>query len=345
LYELQEAREQATAWRKLVHQGIDPGTARKEALAAQKAVQVTFTDVLQMYIQHHKHGWKDVTARSNEWTKSLQKYAPALMAMPVAAIDTEAVLKIIRPLWNAEQAGLASRIRIRIDNVLAFATSHGLRSGELPSRWDNHLVHVLPPLGTVTSKKHHAAVPYAEIGALIGKLRLQEGSAARCLELVILTGCRSGEIRLGTWDEIDFKESVWVVEAVRTKTNSSHIIPLTKQMLAILETQKSLRNGSGLVFPSTRMNAPLSDTVLRTTMTKLGYGAYAVHGFRSSFRDYAGDMTSHERDVCEAALGHKVGGTEGAYRRGTALTKRRALMQEWNDYCYKVPRRELRLPE
>jgi len=226
-----------------------------------------------------------------------------------------------------------SRLRGRLEAILAAAAADGLRTGDNPALLSS-LKHSLPK--PAQGDRHFAAMPYVEVPAFIQKLRLVRGIGALALEFLILTAARSGEVRGATWSEISLADRLWRVPAERMKAGRAHEVPLTDRALAILRLVAQLRtpgDDDAFVFPGQKKGRPLSDMALTAVMRRLVGGRFTVHGFRSSFRDWAGDCTDTPREVAEAALAHAVGDkVEAAYRRGTALEKRRALMEEWARY-------------
>jgi integrase len=261
---------------------------------------------------------------------TLTKYAAPLRDKPLDAIQTDDVLSVLTPLWQTKNE-TASRLRGRIERVLDAARAKGLRSGENPARWRGHLDHLLPKRQKL-SRGHHAALPYADVPELVADLRNREGAAALALEFLILTAARSGEVLGAKWNEIDRDAKVWTVPAERMKAGREHRVPLTQRALQILATVEQVRTGD-YVFPGQRHGRPLSVMSMEMLLRRMKVDV-TVHGFRSSFRDWAGECTSFPREIAEAALAHTVGDeTERAYRRGDALEKRRKLMAAWASFC------------
>jgi integrase len=261
-----------------------------------------------------------------QWRTTIDEYCVPILDKPVDTIDTAAVLSILQPVWNRIPE-TASRLRGRVEAVLDYAKAHGLRSGENPAAWRNHLALVLPRRQKL-SRGHHAALSYAEVPAFIAELRERETIPALALEFLILTVARAGEVLGATWDEIDFGAQVWTIPASCMKAGLLHRVPLSARAMEIVERMAEIRTGD-LVFAGRRRRRPLAGT----TLAALVPGA-TVHGFRSAFRDWAGEETSFPREIAEQALAHATGGAvERAYRRGDALEKRRALMQAWASFC------------
>jgi integrase len=322
---LAEAREKAAAYRSMLVKGIDPLDAKKadqKAAAARK----TFGQCADELIKSKRREWRS-EVHAAQWRTTIDDYCGPILDKPVDVIDTQAVLGVLQPLWQRIPE-TASRLRGRIEAVLDFAKAHGLRSGENPAAWRGHLALILPKRQKL-SRLHHAAMPYAEVPAFIGKLRKVESIHALALEFLVLTAGRSGEVLGATWDEIDFDAKVWVIPASRMKAGREHRIPLSARATVILELMASIRTGD-LVFAGQRRRRPLSKTALAALVPDGG----TVHGFRSSFRDWCGNETSFPREIAEQALAHASGDTtEQAYRRGDALERRRGLMTAWSNYC------------
>ncbi|MGB3273848.1 MAG: site-specific integrase, partial [Xanthobacteraceae bacterium] len=314
-------------------------------LTSRRSTGRTFGAVATDYIQSMQAGWRNEKHQA-QWRMTLLgeigkldkdgkpikaaiDYCAALRKRPVADINTDDVLKVLKPIWTAK-AETARRIRGRIERVLDAAKAAGERAGENPARLRGHLDLMLPKSERL-QRGHHAAMPYAEIPAFLAKIRAAGGTASRALKFLILTAARSGEVRGATWDEI--QDDLWVIPASRMKAQREHRVPLTEAAQAILDQLRS-KSTSRLIFPGWKTNVPLSDMSLTAVMRRHGAGQYTAHGFRSAFRDWCGDCTSYPREVAEAALAHAVGdAVERAYRRGDALEKRRALMQDWTNYC------------
>lgn len=321
---LADARRRRDEARRLLAEGRDPIDARRSVDTRQSAT-VTFGAFADQLIPELSKGFRN-EKHAAQWTSTLATYAGSLRSKPIAQITTEDVLAALRPIWT-EKAETASRVRGRIERVLDAAKAQGLRDGENPARWRGHLDHLLPKRRRLT-RGHHAAVPFVEMPAFVADLRQRTGVAALALEFLILTAARSGEVRGATWAEIDARNRLWIIPAERMKAGREHRVPLVARAAEILEAVAPLRRGD-LVFPSFRADRPLSDMAFSALLTRMGCAATA-HGFRSSFRDWAGEATATPREVAEAALAHAVGdAVELAYRRGDALEKRRGLMDAW----------------
>lgn len=325
---LAAARERATAAREHVRNGRDPIEERKAAAAA-PARSWTFGDVADELLTALSPQWRNDKHRA-QWTMTLKTYAAPLRSLPVDKVSTADVLRVLQPFWQAKPE-TASRLRGRIERVLDAAKARGLRNGENPARWRGHLDHLLPRRQKL-SRGHHRAMPYAELPAFMVKLREREAVAALALEFLILTAARSGEVLGAKWPEFDIDGAVWTVPAARMKSGREHRVPLPARAVAILKEIMPLSVAGDpsrqCVFPGLG-GGPLSNMALAMLLRRMDVSE-TVHGFRSSFRDWAGEVSTFPREVAEAALAHVVGdSTERAYWRGDALQKRRKLMEAW----------------
>ena len=328
---LAEAREAALVCRKQRLAGLDPievRNAERAAKAASTAKVITFDQCADRYVEANRSGWRS-DKHAAQWPATLGQYAsPVFGKLPVDQIDTGLVLRVLEP-------ESANRLRGRIERVLDWAKARGFRTGENPARWRGHLAQLLPAHRKVRRVVHHPAMPFEDVPAFMVDLRQQSGAPARALEFLILTAGRSGEVRGTQWDEIDFASATWVIPPIRMKGNREHRVPLTPRCIAILEEMKAVRQGP-YVFPGRTGDAPLWINALGYVLQQLGRDGVTAHGFRSSFRDWAGERTAFPREVAEQALAHQTGNyVELAYRRADALEKRRKLMAAWSDYCSK----------
>jgi integrase len=328
---LPRARELARGCRELRLQGIDPIAHRRASLAARKAHDakaMTFRQCADAYIASHESGWRN-RLHHQQWTNTLAQHVhPTLGGLSVAQIDTALVMKAIEPIWGAIPE-TASRVRGRIESILDWAKARGYRTGENPARWRGHLDHLLPPRSKVRRVEHHAALPYTEIGAFMAVLRQDSSVGARALEFTILTAGRTGEVFGATWDEIDGK--VWTIPGERMKAGREHRVPLSIAALALLKQMREVRTND-FVFPGLR--GKLSHKTMQLALRRMGRGNLTVHGFRSTFRDWAAERTSFPRELAELALAHSVGSdVEQAYRRSDLFDKRRKLMDAWAEFC------------
>ena len=337
---LASARSQAKEHRLTLREGKDPLDARnatKLAASIAKARVMTFDQCASAYIAAHRGGWKNAKHVS-QWENTLSTYAtPIVGALPVAEVDTALVVKVLSPIWQGKTE-TATRLRGRIEKILDFATVSGHRQGENPARWRGHLDKLLANPNKVARVKHHPALPWQEMGALMAELRAREGIAARALEFSILTAARSGEVRGATWDEIDLTVGLWTIPAERMKAQKEHRVPLSKPVLTLLEAMPRF---GVLVFPGQRKGAGLSDMSLTAVLRRMKRNEITVHGFRSTFRDWCSESVANSfpREVCEHALAHSLPDkVEAAYQRGDLLEKRVMLMEAWADYCGTPPR-------
>jgi integrase len=331
---LVNVREQAAIERRKIAQGLNPIEERKRKgdIPTFGAMADDVRETLAAGFRNEKH--------KAQWKSTLETYAAPLRGKPVDTIATDDVLRVLKPIWTSK-AETASRVRGRIEKVLDAAKAKGFRSGENPARWRGHLDHLLPRPSKL-SRGHHAAMPYEEVANFIAKLRTREATAALALELCILTAARSGEILGMRWSEIDFDNKVWTVPANRMKAGREHRVPLSSSATAILRHLERMKIGD-FVFPGQARAKPLSNMAMDMMLRRMQVDHATVHGFRSSFRDWAGNVSNFPRELIETALAHVIGDkAEQAYRRRDALEKRRLLMDEWAAYC--VPREIAPLP-
>jgi len=307
-------------------EGLDPiqETRRKETPIP------TFGDAAAELIESLTPSWRGTRQRA-AWEQTLSAYAQPLAHMRVDMIETEQVLKALRPIWTTKPA-TASLVRSRIERVLDASKAQGQRAGENPARWRGHLAMLLPAPKKL-SRGHFAAMPYRDLPAFMDRLRALQGVASRCLEFQILTATRPGEALGAMWQEIDLDQRLWVIPSSRMKAGREHRVPLTDRALQILEVMKSEVGAGGVIFPSRIPGRPRSGMELARAIKNAKGGPVTAHGFRSSFRDWAGDTTHFARELAEAALAHTIGNaTEAAYRRASAIEKRRQLMAAWEAY-------------
>lgn len=328
------SRALAASSREAVAAGRDPKLERDAARAAARAQTAsarTFAQCSAAYIDAHRAGWRN-DKHAGQWASTLATYAdPVFGTLPVQEINTAMVLRVLEPIWRTKPE-TASRLRGRIESVLAWATTHGYRRGDNPASWRGHLDNLLPARTAVRAVEHHAALPYAQMREFIADLRTRDGMAARALGFAILTAARSGEVRGATWDEIDLPGKTWTVPASRMKARREHRVPLSDEAVALLSALPRMTD-TNLVFPAPR-GGPLSDMTLTAVLRRMGRADVTCHGFRSTFRDWAGETTAFPREVIEHALAHQLKDkAEAAYQRGDLLAKRALLMQAWADYC------------
>jgi integrase len=319
---LQDARERADEAQKLLQRGADP-----KAVWTETKPSHTFGAVALDLINDREAGWKNAKHRQ-QWRNTLQTYASSIWDEPVADVDVEDVLAILRPIWSSKQE-TARRVRGRVEDVLNAAKVRKLRSGENPALWRGNL-ELLLARQRKGPKQHHPAMPYEEVPAFMAKLRSRPALAARALEFTILTAARTSEVLHTRWPDIELEAAIWTVPAERMKTGKEHRVPLSAAAITLL---KGSPRAGELAFPSSDPNKPLSNMTMEALLRRKKVKPYTVHGFRSSFRDWCGEMTDFPRELAEQALAHTVGtDVERAYRRGDALQKRRNLMAPWADF-------------
>jgi integrase len=338
---LADARLKAQDARKLLAGGTDPINARdavREARRIEEAKGVTFDRCADAFIESHRAGWKNAK-HAAQWTATIRTYAsPHIGRLPVQDVDAERVLAVLYPIWKTKPE-TANRLRGRIEQILDYAKVLKYRAGENPAQWRGHLVHLLPPRAKVQKVVHHPALPYADIPAFMATLREQGGTAARVLEFTILTAARTSEAIAAQWSEVDFSAKTWTVPGQRMKSGREHRVPLSAGALSVL---KALSRDNEYLFPGGTRSAPhLSNMAMLVMLGRMNRGDLTVHGFRSTFKDWAREQTNFPDAVAEAALAHVVGDkTEAAYARGDLFEKRRLLMQDWADFCAGRPVRK-----
>ncbi len=340
---LAEAREKAETNYKVVRAGTDPLAERNARAAAAKAEAnratiraITFAEVADHYIAAHEASWRNAKHRY-QWRATLDNYAaPVLGALPVADVDTPSIMRVLEPLWR-EKAETASRLRGRIESVLNYAAARGWRAGENPARWRGHMDNLLPSRGKVAKVEHHAALPWRDIGAFLATLAEQDGVAALALKFTILTAARTGEVIGATWAEVDLEGAMWVVPGQRMKAGRLHRVPLSQGALDVLAEAAKLRSDASPdapLFPGAKAGKGLSNMSMMMLLRRMGRSDLSVHGFRSSFRDWAAESTNYPREVAEAALAHTLSNkVEAAYARSDLLEKRSRLMADWAVFC------------
>jgi integrase len=329
---LAEARSRARAARLKLLDGIDPVEARKAAKATkalEAAKAVTFEQAARTHFDANRSKWRS-PAHAAEYIGSLERHAfPVIGALPVASIDTGLVLKCVEPIWR-DKTETASRVRQRIEAVLDYATVRNLRVGDNPARWGGHLEHTLPARNG-TAIQHFEALPYAEMPAFMVELRHCVGIDARALEFAILTAARSSEVLKAFWPEIDLDAAVWTVppeHMLKSRSSKPHRVPLSPQAIALLPD----RTADGPVFARSDGRALGKHSLVRA-LERVRTGI-TVHGFRSTFRDWASERTAFPHEVCERALAHVTGSKSSrAYARSDLLDERRKLMEAWATFC------------
>jgi len=332
---LSRARETAAECRSLAWEGIDPIERRKVHRLAEIASDVkalTFRQCAEAYIEAHKAGWKNAK-HGDQWRNTLKQYAyPVFGNLAVTAIDTGLVLEVLEPIWKTKTE-TASRIRGRIESVLDWATVRNHRYGENPARWRGHLALTLPKPSKVQKVSHFAAMPYEDIGGFMTALKKSTGTSSRALEFLILSATRTSEALGAKWSEIDLNKGVWTIPAERMKAEIEHRVPLSDAVLALLNDLPRI-DGNEHVFPGMKRGRSLSNMACLKVLERMKHENVTVHGFRSTFRDWAAEQTAFPREVAERALAHTVKDkAEAAYQRRDLFDKRHKLMKAWADYC------------
>lgn len=322
---LSSARGGARRYREIVADGGNPKADRD------KKAEPTFAECVDLFLKTMEGQWSNAKHRG-QWRMTLTSYCTSLSPLPVSQIGLDDVLGVLQPIWN-EKPETASRLRGRIERVLNFAKVKRWREGENPAMWRGNLENVLPKPDK-RIRGHHPAMDYADVPPFMVRLRRHEALAARALEFLILTASRSSEVLHASWQEIDIEARLFTVPAHRMKARKEHRVPLTDAALAILIPLKAVRV-SDWVFPGQGHDRPLSGMAMEMLLRRMKVKpAASVHGFRSSFRDWAGDKTNVPREVAEGCLAHTIGNNvERAYRRSDALEKRRKLLKAWASYC------------
>lgn len=344
------ARDKAREARLSIEAGIDPVEERKSQRAKIAEAQkrgLLFRDAVDRALAAKLDAFKSEKHRK-QWRATLDSYAmPELGGMPVADIDTAAVLRVLHPIWNTKTE-TAARLRGRIEAVLSWATVSGYRSGDNPARWAGNLKELLPAPNKVANKTNHPALAIDDAPRWFAALRQREGFGSRSLEFLALTAARSGEVRGATWDELDLEKGLWVIPAQRMKMQREHRVPLSAAALELLHALPRI-DGTDLVFPSARLGQ-LSDMTLSATMKRIhedetkrrdaiGFldpiskRPAVPHGLRSTFRDWISERTTYPGEMAEVALAHRISNrTEAAYRRGDMIEKRRRMMSDWSRF-------------
>ncbi len=338
---LAQARMKATELLSELAQGIDPVVAKRQRIAQALGDQMHFDLCALQYIEAKRPEWKN-PKHAQQWTNTLASYAsPVFGHVPISQIGVELVMQCLEPIW-LEKNETASRLRGRIESVLDWARARGLRSGDNPAAWKGGLQSLLAAPSKAQRVVSHPSMPYAQLPAFMQALQQREGAGPRAMMLLILTACRSGEVRASRWSE--FSTHVWTIPAERMKAKIEHRVPLSVQARALLA---SIRTSSGSAFTSdahsnadsdwlftgSKQSQPTSDMTMTKQLERMGFGQYTVHGFRSSFRVWSAEQTQYPREVCEHALAHKLPDkVEAAYMRSDYLDKRALLMQDWADF-------------
>lgn len=340
---LAKARAMAANYRVDVAEGRDPIAERDQT------PEPLFGDAADQYIETIKSEWSNAK-HAEQWSHTFKVRCAAIRNVRVSAVGTDHILKVLRQPVTSKYKGevksgefwlimpeTAGRVRNRIERVLDHCRTKGWRTGENPARWKGHLAHLLPKPATLI-RGHQPAMPYEDVPAFMAELRAQEGLTARAAEFTILNMSRSNEVLGAEWSEFDLEGQFWTIPKERMKMDKEHTVPLSDRAVEIIQEIKGEGTNHRYVFPgqprkSDGEERPLSNMAMLMLIRRMGYEV-TIHGFRSSARDWAGDETPFAREIVEHALAHKVGDdSENAYRRLTALKKRRVLMQAWADYC------------
>ena len=327
---LAEARIARDDAKKLLRDGSNPIEARRAAVPL-TPILPTFGDVGTQLVAQLSPGWRSAKS-PKQWISTLKTHASEIWSMPVRDVTTEHVLAALLPIWR-QKPETARKVRGRMERVLSAAKVKGLRSGENPAAWREHLEVLLPPTQKL-SRGHHPAMPFTDLPAFLAKLRVRPALAGRALEFLLLTASRTSEVRLAKWHEVDLKSAIWTRPPEHTKTGKEHRVPLAPRAIELLKTVRAEHGGEGYLFPGPEEGKPLSTGALERVLDRMKLSHFTVHGFRSSFRDWVGEATNFPSDLAEMSLAHIVGGdVERAYRRGDMLDKRRKLMEAWASYC------------
>jgi integrase len=355
---LAKARILAGEQRVMLRDGRDPLVERTAIRAARlradaEAAQRTFRSAAIALVESKRSGWRNAK-HAAQWIATLEAHAfPVIGDLPVSDVRTDEVLRVLRPIWERIPE-TASRLRQRMEAVLDAARVKGWRTGDNPARWKGHLAGELPPPRKVKRIRHRPALAWQDIGTFMAALAEREGISALALRFVILTVARSGEVRGMRWREVDLDAKVWTVPGDRMKAAKLHRVPLSPAALKVLDRVRPLtRAPTDLVFPSMRTSVALSDMALSEVVRRMNDEAddggpphwrdaegraVVPHGFRSTFRDWAGETRPEGREVVEAALAHTIRDkSEAAYARSDLLEKRRSLMDAWAEQCGRLP--------
>lgn len=334
---LKMARAKAEICRTQLAEGKDPLTEKR---AVETVVHIaaandkTFDECAAEYIADHRVEWKNAK-HGQQWANTIRDYAsPVIGRRSISAVTTADVKRVLTPIWKTKNE-TASRLRGRIESVIDWATAHELRAGDNPARWKGHLEHLLARSTPENrADEHHAALPYVDLPKFMCDLAKQDGMARWSLELLILTACRTSEVIGAQWTEFDLDKKLWTIPKERMKAGKEHRVPLVERSIQILETVKPFSNGVFL-FPGGKKDKPLSNMAMAMLLRRMGYEKITVHGFRSSFRDYIGEETTHDFHTAEAALAHTTSKSKvaAAYARSDLFDKRFAMMRDWETYC------------
>lgn len=331
-FTLAQAIDSARSILQKIKEGTDPVAERH---VNRSAIEWTFKRTALAYIEQHRPSWRNAK-HASQWESTLEAYAyPVFGAKHVRDVSKGDVLAAIEPIWTTKNE-TAVRTRNRIELVLAYAVQREYRpEGLNPARWRGNLDGALPKPSKVNNREHFEAVPIDDMHAFMQRLRGIEGLGARALEFSVLTVCRTGAVRLATWEEIDLQAAVWSIPGSKMKSGKAFRIPLSAQVIKLIKALPRFENVP-LVFPG-KANKPLSDMTLTAVMRRMGLTA-VPHGFRSTFADWTSERTATPSEIREMALAHAIGdATEEAYRRGDLFEKRRELMSLWARFIETKP--------
>jgi len=349
---LAEAREVAKARLLECRKGINPIQKRKadrSAMLAHQARSKTFQEVAEAYLKAHLKAFSNPKHQA-QWRATIETYVhPIIGKRLVSSITMSDILEVLEQPTrgnprNKQLAGkfwevkteTASRVQGRIKSILDYAIVKEYRTGSNPAIWDGVLSTQLASPKRIAKVVHQPAVPYAEAPGFIQNLRKNASLSAKALEFLALTAVRSGSVRLARWNEIDFRQKLWIIPAENTKIKVEHRVPLSADAIKLLKKLPKLHE-TDLIFPGQKQK-PLSDMALSQLMRGMcergELKQHAVpHGLRSSFRDWAADLTSYPDEIRKAASGHAVGdAVKSAYQRTDLLEKRRHLMEDWSKF-------------
>ncbi|MDC0883371.1 integrase arm-type DNA-binding domain-containing protein [Litorivicinus sp.] len=337
---LAHARDLAHKYRQKLSQGLDPKAVRIQ-LETNKISIPSFQDYAEQYIETYRSTW--VQKSESQWRNTIDQYVnPKIGQVPVDEVSVEQILSVLKPIWTRIPE-TAKRLQGRIERILDAAISEQHRTTSNPARWKGHLAHLLPLRDTKRLIRHHPALPYLELPEFMRELKIGQAPSYLALQMLILTATRTSDVLNARWGEVDMTKRLWTVPKERTKTKlRDHRVPISTNLAIVLEIAAEFRC-SEFLFPGHRHGRPLSNMTLLKIMRSMGYGCTedcsrgdaVPHGFRSTFRDWAGETTSYPSDVIEMALAHEIKNkVEAAYRRGDLLDKRRDLMEDWANFAY-----------
>ena len=344
---LQWAREQVLEFKALVKKGIDPRVHKREEQESARHVNNlnnnTFQKVAQCYIKENQASWRSEVTKK-QWPNSLRDYVyPVIGSKPVHLITIHDVLSVLRPIWT-NKTTTAIRVRSRIENILDYSTTLGMREGNNPAVWRGNLNTVLPAPTKVHKVKSHPAASYTELHDFLEELRARKGVGARALEFTILTGSRTRPLLLAKWEDIDFDNAIWNCPEDNMKSGKFFRIPLSGPAMKIINNQKKYSRGE-YIFGHEQTGNMSSNNCMLYTIYRMGYkGKVTTHGMRSTMRDWAGETTKYSERIVEVCLDHTVNSAaEAAYQRGDYLAKRREIMDGWGRFCYPIVSKVIQL--